>query len=247
MIFAGLLFYEALVLPLSEMAVWGLRNKRQRWEEQQEQKHTAKKEETPAVFGTSSTTQNIEKMDPNEEYRFRGGFLESGSWDIVADVDNDGNKETIRIVQEKIEGELTSYKVTANLLKDGKETPFVRNNGGPFSWAKIINLDNYGPKEFLFETIEGKLAHTLFYRYVNGRFSYVTIIPENGPPGFFGRNGAHLWDTGNNLLIYFPTEESSLLRGGCEGKGELYTYYNHTLVKLYNISIAPEWCKEFKG
>lgn len=245
-ILLGLLFYGVLVLPLSETALWALRNMRYRWEEQQKQE--AQKEGAPTVFGTSSATSTTEKIDPNEEYKFRGGFLESGSWNIIADMDGDGNKETIKIIQERIEGETTSFKVTAYLSKDGKEKPFLRNNGGPFSWAKLVNLDDYGPKEFLFETVEGQLAYTRFYRYEDGEFVYIPLVPEVGWTGFAGVNGVRLWDLGDEILVYFPIEfKSPLITGECSGKGELYTYYNDTLVKLHDTSLAPEWCRGFKG
>jgi hypothetical protein len=247
-ILLGLLFYEVLVLPLSEMALWALRNMRYRWEEQRKQEQNTPKEETPAVSGTSLVASSIEKMDPNEEYKFRGGFLESGIWNLTADIDGYGNKESIKIVQKRTEGERTSYKVTAYLLQNGEEHLIVENTGGPFSWAKILDLDNYGPKEFLFETVEGQLGYTRFYRYEDGEFIYVPLIPETGWSGFAGSGGVHLWNTGSETLVYFPVDEAGLpLRGECRGKGELYTYYDGVLVKLHNTSLAPEWCREFKG
>lgn len=211
------------MLTLSEMSLW--------------------KKQSPTVSGAFSTA----RTNSAEEYKSRGGFLESGIWNLVADVDSDGNEELIKITQKRIEGERTSYKVIANLVQNGKESIIVENTGGPFSWAKLVNLNNYGPKEFLFETVEGQLGYVRFYRYENGKFIYVPLTPETGWPGFAGTGGVHLWKTDGEVLVYFPIRFGSPLRGECNGKGELYKYYNHTLVKLYNISLAPEWCREFRG
>lgn len=102
-----------------------------------------------------------------EDYNFNGGFLESGRWEITINIKEDENA-LIRIEQEKKESALTTYYTRLYLLIKGEKKLIAENIGGPLSWVKLVDLDKNYPKELLFETVEGHLAHTRFIAIKTG-------------------------------------------------------------------------------
>lgn len=195
---------------------------------------------------TNWSVLEIQTKKEIEEYKFNGGILESGTWEIVVNIE-EGEKAVIQIEQEKKAGEITTYHTKLYLLTEGKKQLIVKNIGGPLSWVKLVDLDKYYPKELLFETIEGQLAHTRFYRYQQGTFVYVPITPEDVQLGFWGRNGVSFLDQGEEFLVFRTTQQVTDIKNGCNGKAEVYGYYDNSLVKLNDLQLTEEWCREFKG
>lgn len=199
--------------------------------------------------GTATANLNvlgIQTKKEIEDYNFNGGMLESGTWEIVVNIREDENA-VIRIEQEKKDSELTTYYVKLYLLTKGDKKLIAENIGGPLSWVKLVELDQHYPKELLFETIEGHLAHTRFYRYQDGTFVSIPIVQEDVRTGFWGRDGISFFNQGKELLIFRITQQVTDLKNKCDGSAEVYGYYNNSLIKLNNIHLSKEWCREFKG
>lgn len=181
-----------------------------------------------------------------EDYNFNGGFLESGRWEIAINIKEDENA-LIRIEQEKKESALTTYYTRLYLLIKGEKKLIAENIGGPLSWVKLVDLDKNYPKELLFETVEGHLAHTRFYRYQDGTFVSIPIVQEDVQTGFWGRDGISFFNQGKKLLIFRITQPVTDLKNKCDGSAEVYGYRNNSLIKLNNIHLSKKWCREFKG
>lgn len=222
-------------------------------------KHSSTVTTKETILGTTlETTPSIQestevgKVDQKqEEFKFPGGMIEPGNWELIADFDGDGEREFIRATQQKKRDVFLYFESVVSFINGSEEQVIVEHRGGPLIWLKLVNLDKYGPPEFLFETLEGQLAYTRFYQYREGKFVPIPIVPlrQNGEmfsdSAFLGRNGIRLWETEDKVMIALYKDQ--LTEKSCPGETELYSYYDGKLIRTYNLCTTPEWSQEFKG
>ena len=179
---------------------------------------------------------------------FRRENLEQTEIELFSDLDSDGKIEKLFFEEIQPEKEiLILRKVNAYLQERNKNELLLENLDGQLSEVRIIDLNQDNQKEIIISLTPSNRAITQIYTFENSQLKLIPIIPQNPDQGFFNRHGIKIIDLeGDGVKEIFVPQEWFYTKE-CQGKGEIYKYYDGQFVKFLEAKESLNWCENFKG